>query len=338
MKRSFQQIFYWCRLLIVFALFPALAACGRPPLADDSPQYRDGHVTVAFAGVSFTGDFKDNKKNYPYSYEIVTRTAKDSLDRILGEKLLARAAGNPNVSFHLGLLNMEEAAEAIAVSFAIDLEKVSVSEIAEGYKTVVSIYSEILAFDFKEKKIIGTYPLNFEYITLFKHNPTEKEIKDIFLALYLGGNPEIKTNILDYAAEQIAKIRFYRHAPHRLKVSEVSLGERAVEVLQELKADPEEFKTFLAQGFGAYLTSNQGVSVLPYTKGQAIGSKMSARFSNGTVYNMEIPEGDYSVKLTLRNLRAESARERSVMIWAYFAYLNIQITQDDLNEVYFDWL
>jgi hypothetical protein len=62
---------------------------------------------------------------------------------------------------------------------------------------------------------------------------------------------------------------------------------------------------------------------------------MSARFANGAVYNMEIPEGDYSVRLTLRNLRTDSAVERSVRIRAYFAYMNIQITQAELNEVYF---
>ena len=72
----------------------------------------------------------------------------------------------------------------VEFELGVDLETVVVYPWPENkFKVVVDIYTQLLFFDFAEKKVVRTVPINYQYITLLKHKPSRKELKDIILNL-----------------------------------------------------------------------------------------------------------------------------------------------------------
>lgn len=313
----------------LFSLILFLVGCASSSNVQTSS--RLGPQDVYFAGVSFTGDYKDNNVNYPYSYKIVKSLP---IDRMFVEK--SSSLNNPNINLTTSLGDTRSA-DAIALSLAIDFENVTISQISQKeHKLIVDVYAQILLFDFTEKKIINTYPLNVQYITIVDYKPSTDEISSIIQSMYTGANPEIKTNILDIAVNKMNTIDPRAKYGNRLRVNSINIEDNAKKVLLGLKVSEDWFKTMSAQSLSKYLTDNQGVAVLPYIKGQAIGSKMAARFVNGDIYNLEIPMADYVFDVTFRDLKSLSQLDRSTQTYGFFVYTNIVFKQPDLNKTYMD--
>lgn len=315
------------KLFVAVLLLSSCASQGIKTSKYQAPQ------NVYFAGVSFTGDFKDNVLNYPYSYDI---SKKKPLDSIFIQKL--KTLNNPLLNVLTSLGNTENA-DALAMSLAIDLETASVSKISSSqYKMVADLYTQILVFDFNEKKVINSYPINLQYITLFDHNPNKQEISRIFEGFYTGENSDVKTNLFDLAVEKMNNIQIKPKYGNRLKVNDVEIAPEAEKILSSLKQPKDNFKTIVAQSFSRYMVDNQQVAMLPYTKGQAIGSKMSARFVNGDIYNLEIPSADYVFNIDILNFKTltDDAQSKTTKTQGFFAYTNIEVLQPDLNKKYMD--
>ena len=258
------------------------------------------------------------------------------MDTIFVKKL--KTLNNPSLNVLTSLGNTESA-DALAMSLAIDLETVSVSQISSTqYKLVADLYTQILVFDFNEKKIINSYPINLQYITLFDHKPAQREISAIFEGFYTGENPEVKTNLFDLAIEKMNNIQIKPKYGNRLKVNRVEISPEAKKILSSLGQQEDNFKTIIAQSFSRYLVDNQQVAMLPYTKGQTIGSKMAARFVNGDVYNLEIPGADYVFNIDILNFKTltDNAQSKTTQTQGFFAYTNIEMLQPDLNKKYMD--
>ena len=319
----------WIKLLCL-TIFLSSCAAGN---VQQSPKVTaETTQNVYFAGLSFTGNFKDNKLNYPYSYEIAKKLP---VDRLFVEKL--KNVDNPSLNLLTSLGNTDEA-DALAMSLSIDLETVNIAKTAEKYKVVIDLYAQILVFDFNEKKIINSYPINLQYITFFNHNPSKKEIQAIFEGFYTGENPEVKTNLFDLAVENLNNAQIKPKYGNRLAVSKVVVSDKAKKMLTEMKQSEDNFKTITAQSFSRYIVDNQNAAMLPYTKGQVIGSKMSARFVNGDVYNLEIPAPDYVFNIEIRDFKnlSDNAGSSTTELYGFFVYTKIEMMQPDLNKKYMD--
>lgn len=286
-----------------------------------------------FAGFSFSGSFKDNKINYPYTLSL---SKKIPLDSILASKL--KTVNNPSIELLTSLGNTNNA-DALAVSLALDLETVNISQLSEkSFKVIIDLYFQILVFDFSEKKIINSYPINLQYITLYDHEPTDREIRSIFEGFYTGSNPDVKTNIFDLAVEKMNQISIKPKYGNRIIVGHVDLTNAAKKILSDLKQPEDNFKTIVAQSFSRYMVDNQNIAMLPYTKGQAIGGKMAARFVNGNVYNLTIPEADYLFNIQIKDFKtlSDTSQSATTTTQGFFVYTNIEMKQPDLNKVYLD--
>ena len=97
--------------------------------------------------------------------------------------------------------------------------------------------------------------------------------------------------------------------------------------------EKRNYEVLLAQSFSSFLTQNQNVSVLPYTKGHAIGNKMALQIANGDVYNLKIPEETYAIDITLRkfaknNLGANDYKS----VWGYASYFAFKVSIPGEND------
>ena len=327
------------RLFLALCTSGALAGCSETlPTKRRSPVAALEPVNVQFAGVSFSGDFKDNEAHTPYAYAV---SKEVDFDAIFRRKL---AAVDPT-SFKNFRLTTDNAGArttdvgAQAFTFAIDLETVTVSRLGKNeYKVILDLYASLLFFDFYEKKVLNTRPIHLQYVTLEASKPGKKRLQELMRGMFTGGLSGLDRDLFDVAVERLQTLELLSgDAGARLKVRNVTVHERTAEALRSAGIKADELETLCAQLVTRSLVDTLGQPMLPYTKGQAIGAKMSGRFVNGDAYALVIPDGDYGIDLQIESLRTERLPETDERTYeqAFFTFVTISAYQPDLGKTYF---
>ena len=294
-------------------------------------------LPVFYAGFAFVGNAADIQKNYHHTWVISNEKDREGgliLEKVLRDKVIGATFGNIKLIIdQLGDLNK---GEGISVAFAFYNETVAVEKICDKYKVVIDLGAQALFFDFNEKKIIGCYPIDFQLIDNLSCEPKETYIRNCIRDLFVS--EKYKINIFNSFVDRLKQIEINPKFSSSIQVTDVIIEDRAIAFLpQHLKSSPVNCKTYIAQNFSKFLSNNQGVSVLPYTKGAAIGNKMAARFANGTVYNLKIPDPQYEIDLTLRGFKKVEGDSTNIeSAWIYGAYINLKVFQPLLGKVYID--
>lgn len=316
-----------------------LSACAEMPLSNFNDPFAQAEtnaqgqsvepVDVYLAGVSFTGNYSDRKRNYPYASELA-----DQLDRKFAETLSSYPL--KNVVLHKELGDIRNA-NSVAVTLGINQGTIASTKVpGYGVKTVIDIYAELFFFDFSEKKIIRSVPINYQYIALSDKAYTKAQLRAVISNLYYGKTEGLKENLLEYAARELANVRLQESAGARVRIAKVEFSEEASKKLKRVNVKLGQFEVGLAQMLQKSLTDNLKISVVPYTKGEAIGAKMPARFANGSSYMFELPQADYEFALRIKDLRTvrDTESSQSVDTEAYFVYLDLAFSQPDLSKNY----
>ncbi|MCK5680033.1 hypothetical protein KAI46_04395, partial [bacterium] len=146
-----------------------------------------------------------------------------------------------------------------------------------------------------------------------------------------------KINLFDECAQLLKNITLQKFYGGSIKVTDVVIEDKALPFLPERFSCDTNFENFVAQGFGKFLSKNQSVSILPYTKGYTIGNKMALRFSNAEVFQLQIPEPQFAVKLTIRGFKKVLTDKKAAgSCWVYGSFTRISITQPLLDKTYMD--
>jgi hypothetical protein len=235
-------------------------------------------------------------------------------------------------------LGDSKSSDALSVSLGFNLETVTSAPVGVyGYKTVINIYSEIFFFDFDEKKIINSIPINLQHIYISDNKPTSKEVRDLFSGLLYGTNPSVSQSFFSIAADKLAQAKVCRTYGARYKVEDVELRPKAQAHVQSWGIDEQAFKTIAAQMFTRALVDELGLAVVPYTKGQAIGNKMAARFANGDAFMFDLPKAEYEFKISFGNFLTKSDRSHPGLDYeAYFDFMKISFSNPDFERTYLD--
>ncbi len=316
--------------LILVCAVGLLASCSSVKVPHS---YTHEPVKLHLAGVSFTGDYALRHKNYPNSLHLAQG---GRLDRAFVEELSRHQFTNVVLTTDLG--ESTHSSDSLAVSLGINLETVTIAHIKDiGYKTVADIYAELLIFDFDTKKITTTLPINMQYITVTQSKPTRSDIQKYFRAMILGTDPSVKKSLLQLAADKLSEANIQRDYGARYKVSTINLTPRAEKTIEGLGLDTDQFKTITAQMLTRSMVDNLHVAVVPYTKGEAIGSKMPARFANGDAFTFELPPADYAFEVRFNRFEVErDVSNEAIDVEGYYVFLNIIFEQPDLAKRYLE--
>ncbi len=339
-KRTIAHVFRATAIALAIA---GLSACSTTQLINTealesaanlfkAPEQQEP-VKLYFAGVSFTGNYNHRQFNYP---NVLKLASGGALDRAFNEELKKHEFKNVILSTDLG--KSTKASDAVAMTLGINLETLTTQYLPRyGHKTIADVYAEILIFDFDTKKIITSLPINMQYITITKSKLTKAQENKIFEGMIFGTNKEIPKSLLQIAAEKIKTANIKRDYGVRFKVENVKMTDEIKNQLRKLNASPEQFEIITAQMMTRSLVDNLNVAVVPTTKGEAIGSKMPARFANGDAFNFNLPDPDYIFKVDLQKFitRADNSNEYYDQE-AYFVFLKLMFEQPDLAKKILD--
>ena len=329
--RAFHSIFRSVKLSIVALFASFLCACSTT--TDFLKIETVEPIKLYLAGVSFTGDFNNRLANYPHSYALSTGGA---LDKAFVSELAKHNFSYITLTTDLG--ESSKSSDAVAMSLGINLETVATTFVkGVGYKTVADIYSEILIFDFDSKKIITSLPVNMQYITITPRKPSSSELRKMFEGMIFGTDQNVEKSLFKLAAEKLESAKVKQNYGARFKVDSVSMNPRAKGVLKDLGVTRQQFESITAQMLTRSLVDNLHVAVVPYTKGEAIGSKMAARFANGDAFMFELPPADYAFKVQLKRFATETDESNPGLdVDAYYVFLHMMFEQPDLAKRYLE--
>ncbi|HEX6637345.1 MAG TPA: hypothetical protein VF033_06795 [Steroidobacteraceae bacterium] len=309
------------------ALVVVLAACAPRAQALD----------VYFAGFAWLGDAATLDANYPYSRSLNERNGSGvaPLDAAVAGRLRGANFKSFTLKFdELGSLG-PDSPSTLALAFVLDRETVSVETIGETRKIIVELSGQALFFDFRESAVVAAFPVVNQYRHVKDSAVTSDDIATIVRRMYFGNEG---VGVLDDFVSTLQAANLNPNVTRRVQVTEVRYTPALGELLPaHFARDDRGFKNAVAQAFSKYLSSGQGIPVLPYSVGQAIGNRMAGRFSDGRVFDLKIPEPDYAISLDLRNLRkVEFERTPAVTTFVYGAYLHVRAAEPLSNTVFLD--
>ncbi len=294
-------------------------------------------LDVYFAGFAWLGDAATLDAHYPHSRALNRHedAGVAPLDAAVSARLRAAKFESFTPKFdELGSLGADSPS-SLALAFVLDRETVSVETIGETRKILVELAGQALFFDFRESAVVAAFPIVNQYRDVKQSEVMREDIAAIVRDMYFGTNT---VNVLDDFTRTLAGVKLNPNVTRRIQVAEVSF-EPALRALmpERFARDDRALRNTLAQEFSKYLSAGQGIPVLPYSVGQAIGNRMAGRFSDGSVFDLRIPEADYVIGLDLRNLRKiEYEKTAAGTSFVYGAYLNINVSEPLSRTVFLD--
>jgi hypothetical protein len=312
---------------LVFALtalswfVPAIAWAGNPD-------------TVYFGGVAFTGNAADTSREFPHLSRIFDAAGNSRVNADIRQRLQAQPAAIKLVFDQLG--SIKDADRSTALALAIDRETTSVEHIGNVYKIRLEIAAQLLFFDFKEKQVLGGFPLVLTFIDVRDTPATDEDIQAGFRGMALGTSGQHSL-----AGEFVATLEHASvpsAASRHLRVGSVTFGPKADEYLQQSAptVDRAMLRAQVAQEFGKYLAANQHLSILPHGSNQALGSSMAARFVEGEAFQLKIPDADYDISLDVAGFKKiEQSRGNVSVLYIYGAFVDLAVREPLSGKVYF---
>ncbi|WGL15623.1 hypothetical protein PVT68_12680 [Microbulbifer bruguierae] len=258
----------------------------------------DAETTLHYAGFSYLGRAELIEKNFPYTHSVDASLPGGSrFDAALAEKMKRVQLADYGIA--VGKLASLQDQDALGLTLALESEMVSVEQLAGQYKLLIQLSAQILIFDYAAMKIVATYPIDVQFNDLLENAPTYDDIRQRFERLYFG---DAEINLLNLFVDRLGQITPNRKHQGFIKVVNVALSEQALTWSAE-QLSPQQLRQLLGQSFTRNLAVEQQVSVLPYSKGHAVGNKLALQYASGDAYMIEIPEPDYAVDIELRGLK-----------------------------------
>lgn len=317
LRRAFNTLA--CASILIFSFAPAVKATPG---------------TVYFGGVAFTGNAADTARDFPQLSRLLDANGNARINAAIRQALQAQPASIDLKFDELG--SVHDAGKSTALALAIDRETTSVERIGSDYKVRTEIAAQLLFFDFKEKQVLGGFPLVLDYIDVRNAPPTDDQLRAGFSHMVFdSGDPH---SLVAEFVSTLRRISVPNAASRHLRVAKVTLAPKALEYIQQAAPtqDADTLRTQIAQEFGKYLAANQALSILPYSSNQALGSSMAARFVEGDAYQLKIPDADYDISLDVAGFKKiEQSHSNVSTLFLYGAFVDIDVREPLSNKQYF---
>ena len=296
-------------------------------------------IEVNYAGFSYLGNNESQFSGMPLT-TLLTKEKKDNqntVDFAITDKLKKTNPKNFNINFSLADL---EKGNNIMMSIGISKEIFSeeYNSYTKAYNNSIGLFLQIYFYDFKEKKLIAAVPIygeiNFISEKKADNNLKLKNLRDFYEDELIGENGE-KVGITAKIKQVLENFELKEKYRNRIGVTKVDIEDRAkAEIPNNLNQN--ELKNEIAQSLSSKLSLHQGVSIVPFIEGVAIGGTMKARIvQSSEIYNISLPKPDFFIELGISNFRKGIAETSDVSdIWQYGSAITVKIYEPDLNKIY----
>lgn len=270
-------------------------ACAAMLAVGFGAQAAPGTAPLVYAGFAFSGDFRNRDRLYPHSAELSTEQNGGFLDGLLRERLLKR----PELMSRITLDTYDGKQDVSSVAFALVQESIETQRVDGRHWTILHLQANVLAFNRASKSVVASYPLRLRAARVHDRAPGSAEIKAMVREAYTTADPA--ENILDQWVQRFERVRIKEGAVKRLRVTDIDVAPEAQAVIDRAGQDGAALRNQLANMLEASLAEQAGIPLVPNSVGEAIGSKMAYRFSNGSELDLELPPADFALSFQVRD-------------------------------------
>jgi len=296
-------------------------------------------IEVFYAGFSYLGNNESQFTGMPLTTQLIQekKGKQNVVDYAITDKLKITNPKSFNINFSLADL---EKGNNIVMSIGISKEIFSdeYNSYTKAYNNSIGLFLQIYFYDFKEKKLIAAVPIygevNFISETKANNNLKLKNLRDFYEDQLLGENGE-KVGITQKIREVLEKFELKEKYRNRIGVTKVDIEERARTEIPS-NTNLNDLKNEIAQSLSSKLSLHQGVSIVPFIEGVAIGGTMKARVVQSLeIYNISLPRPDFFIELGVSNFKKGIAETSDVSdLWQYGSAINVKVYEPDLNKIY----
>jgi len=296
-------------------------------------------IEVFYAGFSYLGNNESQFTGMPLTTQLIQekKGKQNVVDYAITDKLKITNPKSFNINFSLADL---EKGNNIVMSIGISKEIFSdeYNSYTKAYNNSIGLFLQIYFYDFKEKKLIAAVPIygevNFISETKANNNLKLKNLRDFYEDQLLGENGE-KVGITQKIREVLEKFELKEKYRNRIGVTKVDIEERAKTEIPS-NTNLNDLKNEIAQSLSSKLSLHQGVSIVPFIEGVAIGGTMKARVVQSLeIYNISLPRPDFFIELGVSNFKKGIAETSDVSdLWQYGSAINVKVYEPDLNKIY----
>ena len=322
MKKNF------CSIIVFFFLF-----FGKVCSANN--------LQVYYAGFSFLGDKKGQFNGMPLTTQLLQEKINniDAISYVITDNLKKTNPKNFKLNFSMADL---EKGESIIMSIGIVKESHTeeYNTFSRVYNNNIELFLQILFYDFKERKLIAAIPIYGElnFITEIKATNMDKlkYLKQFYFNELINQQGQ-KIGVSSEIKRILENFELKEKYSNRIGVTNVYVEDSAKKEIPEyILKNIDNFKTALAQNFSASLAFLQGVAVVPYIEGVAIGGLMKQKFVNSAeIYNIQLPNPDFYIEIGISNFKKGLAETSDISeLWQYGSAINFKIFEPLLNKEY----
>lgn len=284
---------------------------------------------VFFAGQSYTSNNSSIDSSFKFTAKALSGTNAD----LLNQQLVRNLSKNQKYQYVSDALgNTKNSNKATALALALDGELVSIEKIGASYKLLYELSAQALYFDFYEKQVLGGYPFTLSFVEVFNQKPSDAQIQNAINGyLAFNGQSPLVTEFISV----VGKSEIPNPANKRIRVKIVTIDQSVKSWLSNANQF-DDLAVRYGNEFGKYLGKNQNISVLPASTGRAIGNEMAARFANGDVFQLKIPDEDYSIDISIKGFKkVEASKTNVATVFIYGAFTEISVSEPMSGKNYF---
>lgn len=294
---------------------------------------------VLFAGVAFTGNANQRELLYPWAEKLAQEKNTENLSVLdLAVRDAMQDFSSESLQLKYDQAKDTRSGSTITLAFGLGGESMELVKFKSEVIAIYRIMTRIVVFDWAsdQKKLIASFPLQIVYQDASTHAPTAEQQEQVFRRLYTDTGWD--GNVFQSLKAKLQQTQIKEKYGLYMGVGKVELGAEAQTLMSQAGVDAQTYETSIAQTLESVLSYELGVGLVPYTTGEAIANTMALRFSDARVFNLRLPESDYSVNFMVKNFRhveRESSRVRQVFIAAY-ARPQVALNAGAQGTFYFD--
>lgn len=289
--------------------------------------------SLIYAGFSFVGNNSENQERYPYALELAKQ--KNSKDIPLLDSALKQVIEK---SYHRDekLIDTQKDVNgetSLALAFGLSQETVEKVGWQNSNLYIYRVLAQIMIFDFSQKLLIANFPVMLQYQELDPENRDKDAHRKVFRQIYLNVEDKDKSIFYEWVT-RLNTINIKESYPFFLKVGSLTLDPA---LINQLPSDlsSKTYESEVVQLFESILSKEQNVSLVPYVTGQAVGAKMTAKFSDARTFMLTLPEADYLFDIKLHEFKHLVKKSGQCDKHAFGAFATINLSLPASGKQYF---
>jgi hypothetical protein len=293
---------------------------------------------ILIAGFAFGGDFSSKAVRYPYFYHLdeELKITNSSISREISNRL--KHIHGSHYSIASGRTFSTKSTDSpLNGILLLTGETVLVENYGSYWKVFINIRGDALLFNYKEKKIIKTYPLNLAIFDAIEsqYAPTKQQIINLIKANIFTLKKE---GLISQFVEKISKATAEQNGEKIFQVGNITIMPEALNKFPlEIRNNPSVAKDIVADALSSELSGQNKISLMPAKFNNALGLITMQLEDTGEQIELKIGDGDYIFNIEVNKLaKAKQQQTNSEVSYIYGVNASIQVIEPFSKTVFME--